>query len=244
MAFVSASPPRARVRRTTADTDGAVPPRGRASRRDSLFEAARRVLAQKNIYDATVDDIVREAGVARGTFYIYFSDKYDLLKELTELAVEEHAVGVELTRQQYEDRFEKLRQGNVTALQFWQKHAPVYRSVFQLAMIREDFHELREKLQLPLRRANADSFRKDQEAGRGRPDVDAAVAAAAMNRTYELIVMEWFGWSSPPYPGATIEGVADELAHLWYHALYPDDATPPSSLVAPNGKIPGDGQGK
>src|SRR6476469_1895242 len=40
------------------------------------------------ILDATVEDFVREAGVARGTFYIYFTDKYDLLKALTALTTE------------------------------------------------------------------------------------------------------------------------------------------------------------
>lgn len=219
------------ARRTNTQASGseAAPeaaPRGRASRRESLFEAARHVLETKNIFDANVDDIVREAGVARGTFYIYFADKYDLVRALTERIVEEHVAAVDAARLAHEDRLEQLRESSLTAIRLWQRHAPIYRSVFQLAMIRDDFHELRDRLQIPLREANAAAIRREQEEGQARPDVDARVAAAAINRTYELLVMEWFGWSSPPYEGATIEGVADELAHIWYHALYPDETTP------------------
>jgi AcrR family transcriptional regulator len=44
--------------------------------------AARVVFAKIGYAKATVDDIVREAGVARGTYYLYFDDKRAALEEL------------------------------------------------------------------------------------------------------------------------------------------------------------------
>lgn len=46
-----------------------------AFRRDALLDAARRVFGAKGFDDATVDAIAVEAGVAKGTVYLYFPSK-------------------------------------------------------------------------------------------------------------------------------------------------------------------------
>jgi AcrR family transcriptional regulator len=51
-------------------------------RRAQILVAARTVFAKIGYARATVDDIVREAGVARGTYYLYFDDKRAALEEL------------------------------------------------------------------------------------------------------------------------------------------------------------------
>jgi AcrR family transcriptional regulator len=53
-------------------------------RRADLLEAARRVLQERGYGRATVDDIVSAAGVAKGTFYLYFESKEALLDALRE----------------------------------------------------------------------------------------------------------------------------------------------------------------
>jgi hypothetical protein len=50
-------------------------PRGQQTRRD-ITEAARRVFERDGYLDANVDDIVAEAGVARGSFYTYFARRW------------------------------------------------------------------------------------------------------------------------------------------------------------------------
>ena len=44
-------------------------------RRRQLLEAATRVFASKGYRSASISDIIAEAGVARGTFYLYFKSK-------------------------------------------------------------------------------------------------------------------------------------------------------------------------
>lgn len=51
-------------------------------RRAQILVAARDVFAKRGYARATVDDIVREAGVARGTYYLYFEDKRGALEAL------------------------------------------------------------------------------------------------------------------------------------------------------------------
>jgi AcrR family transcriptional regulator len=46
-----------------------------AARRADLLDAARRIFAARGYHDTTVEDITRAAGVAKGTFYLYFQEK-------------------------------------------------------------------------------------------------------------------------------------------------------------------------
>ena len=70
----------------TAATRGALPPGGEP-RRARLVEAADRVLRAKGYRETTIEDIVNEAGVAKGTFYLYFNNKQDLFLEVLSRAV-------------------------------------------------------------------------------------------------------------------------------------------------------------
>lgn len=53
------------------------------NKRDNLFEAADQLFSTKGINDTVIDDIVKKAGVAKGTFYLYFKNKYDIIERLT-----------------------------------------------------------------------------------------------------------------------------------------------------------------
>src|SRR5438046_10621848 len=54
----------------------------RDERRQQLIDAAKDVFAKKGYHAATVDDITRAAGVAKGTFYLYFGEKREVYYEL------------------------------------------------------------------------------------------------------------------------------------------------------------------
>ena len=51
-------------------------------KRDSLFTTAFRLFTTKGWNKTSISDIVSEAGVAKGTFYLYFKDKYDIRNKL------------------------------------------------------------------------------------------------------------------------------------------------------------------
>jgi AcrR family transcriptional regulator len=54
----------------------------KGERRTQILEAARDVFARLGYHQATIDHIVAGAGVARGTFYLYFEDKRAVFAEL------------------------------------------------------------------------------------------------------------------------------------------------------------------
>ncbi|WP_408070414.1 TetR/AcrR family transcriptional regulator [Butyrivibrio sp. JL13D10] len=49
---------------------------------DSLLNTSFELFTSKGINQTSISDIVKKAGVAKGTFYLYFKDKYDIRNRL------------------------------------------------------------------------------------------------------------------------------------------------------------------
>jgi AcrR family transcriptional regulator len=67
----------------------------REVRRQELVEAAAAVFSAKGVSATSVDDIVRAAGVAKGTFYLYFATKTDAVNAVAARMVERVAERIE-----------------------------------------------------------------------------------------------------------------------------------------------------
>lgn len=58
-------------------------------KKDSLLSTAFRLFTEKGFSKTTVSDIVGAAGLAKGTFYLYFKDKYELRNAVIAYKAEE-----------------------------------------------------------------------------------------------------------------------------------------------------------
>jgi AcrR family transcriptional regulator len=61
----------------------------RTERRAQVLRHAKRIFARKGYHRTNVADIIARAGIARGTFYLYFENKKELFEELLEQVVSE-----------------------------------------------------------------------------------------------------------------------------------------------------------
>lgn len=60
---------------------------GKAERRQQILNAARDVFARRGYHAAKIDEIVAAAGIARGTFYLYFEDKRAIFEEIVDRTI-------------------------------------------------------------------------------------------------------------------------------------------------------------
>ena len=51
-------------------------------KKNKLLKTSFNLFIEKGIYNTTIQDIVDKAGLAKGTFYLYFKDKYEVQDEL------------------------------------------------------------------------------------------------------------------------------------------------------------------
>jgi AcrR family transcriptional regulator len=60
---------------------------GKPERRQQILNVARDVFAKRGYHTAKIEDIVAAAGVARGTFYLYFDDKRAIFEEIVDRTI-------------------------------------------------------------------------------------------------------------------------------------------------------------
>ena len=112
--------PATRSRRTESET----------VRRAQLLKAARKVFRSKGYDGASVAEIVGEAGVAQGTFYLYFPSKRDAAVSLRDGLMETMAQAVVTAMESptsFEDRLESLI---AAAFKVARRNADLFRLAF------------------------------------------------------------------------------------------------------------------
>jgi AcrR family transcriptional regulator len=60
---------------------------GKPERRQQILAVAKDVFARRGYHAAKIEDIVGAAGVARGTFYLYFEDKRTIFEEIVDRTI-------------------------------------------------------------------------------------------------------------------------------------------------------------
>ena len=66
----------------------------KAERRQQILVAARDEFVKRGYHQTTIDDIVAQAGLARGTFYLYFEDKRAVFSDLIDRFASELALTI------------------------------------------------------------------------------------------------------------------------------------------------------
>jgi AcrR family transcriptional regulator len=64
-------------------------------RRDDLMNAAQRLFVERGVGPTTIEQITTAANVAKGTFYLYFSSKEDILAALGDRFAQQHLATIE-----------------------------------------------------------------------------------------------------------------------------------------------------
>jgi AcrR family transcriptional regulator len=116
-------------RRLPRGSHGLDPELVAASQRTRLLEAVGRAVAEKGYAGATIDDIVRGAGVSKMTFYEHFRDKEDCFIAAYEAAAGELFERVRAAQQEPGDWLERARAG-IRAYLRWLAGDPALARVF------------------------------------------------------------------------------------------------------------------
>ncbi len=84
--------------------------KGPAERKNELIDVAERLFLERGYENTTVSDIVKEVGVAQGTFYYYFASKHDILDAVIEREIDEPEKEIiHIAHQADKDATSKLR---------------------------------------------------------------------------------------------------------------------------------------
>ena len=162
-------------RRLPRGTHGLDPSLVAASQRARLLEATGRAVAEKGYAAATIEDIVRGAGVSKKTFYEHFADKLDSFLAAYEAASDELLEHVRAAQDATGDWVERTRAG-IHAYLRWLAAEPALARVFliEIAAAGPEALERRERV----RDRYAERMRELQQPNGAPEDIFHAIVAA------------------------------------------------------------------
>ncbi len=193
--------------------------RGEATRR-RILDAAEEVFGAVGYYQASVSEITRRAGVAQGTFYIYFHTKRDAFVELVADIGNRLRAATSAAIAGAPNRIEAERLGFAAFFHFVAAHRQIYRIVQEADRVapeaaREYYRRISAGYERGLRAAMA--------GGEIRPGEAEAIATALMGIGH-FVALRWLIWpvtsgdagetaALPKIPDAVFSAVMDFIAH-------------------------------
>jgi AcrR family transcriptional regulator len=161
-----------------------------AATRARLLEAAERCFAEVGYHDASVVKITEAAGVAQGTFYLYFASKKDIFDELVRELNRRVRHAMKEASSKGKTRLEAELLGFQAYFRFTAEHTALYRIIRQAEFVSpEMLHYHYERLSEGYVEALRDASARG-EVG----EIDPEVTAWALMAIGELIGMRWILW--------------------------------------------------
>jgi AcrR family transcriptional regulator len=214
------------MNRVSTSKKKALTSRGQRTRQ-VLLDAAEAVFGEKGFEHASISEITRRAGVALGTFYVYFPHKQavfiELIDELGDRLRETLAAAVAGTKH----RLDKERAGFRAFFEFAGTHRNLYRIVRQAEFVDEPvYHRYYRRLAGAYAHGLAHAMASG-EIGRYEPEV----LAYALMGIADFLGMRFVVWDTPE----ALERVTDEVMHFVQHGLLSKErlAAPGAPLVPP-----------
>lgn len=207
------------------------PPKTKGARtKERLRIAVAGVLEQKGYHDMRVVDVTEAAGLAEGSFYMYFKDKSDAaLDVLTTLLHEIFArpTNVEPDR----TAFAAIRQANRHWLSLCRQNAGLMRCLLQVGDELPAFAHLVQQASRQWCEFVVAGLVRRQGETTNRPG--ALLAVFLLGAMMDEIARKLVVYPDPEFHkllielGADDDAVADAASIVWMRVLYPKDAIPP-----------------
>lgn len=171
----------------------------RAHKRTNLIQAAAEVFAERGYAGATIDEIARRAGVAKGTPYLHFEDKADLFYAVFESFTDEAVKNAEAALKDAKTAQERLLAlvlGTADYVDSRREWFPLTMEIWAASntpALRQRFAAVLQDLYARYRAQTAAIIRQGQAAAEIRPEVDAqALATILVGAMDGLFLQCWF----------------------------------------------------
>ena len=154
-----------------------------ARTRARLVEAAKEVFEESGFLEARISDIAKQAGLAHGSFYHYFSSKEEVFREVAESVEERLSApmgGVILDERSQAAPQDRIREALRRYLESYRREAKIMGVIEQMARYDKEINALRQQRHRRNAAQVAASIRDLQRHGLADPDLDPVIAAEAL----------------------------------------------------------------
>jgi AcrR family transcriptional regulator len=185
--------------------------------RAALLESAERLLAERPLADIAVEDILKDAGVSRASFYFYFESKHATVAALLERIIDEiHAASLPWFERGETPPADALRAAASSSLALWRRHSAVMRASVEhwqsVPELREVWGGVMDRFTV----AAAAQIERDREQGAAPAGSDARRLAGALVAMNERCFYYAVSAGDPADDAELVE----TLTGIWLASVY------------------------
>jgi Transcriptional regulator len=191
---------------------------------NNILNAAAQVIYEKGYHESSIKDITSRAGVASGTFYVYFEGKYQLYKYL--LLQCSHMIRKHLNQstRHCTTRREKERTGMRVWLDFLVKNQFIFHIVWEALYVdKQLFMDYYGSFCV----AYVRGLNADKETGEVR-DIDSEVLAYMLMGATNFFGLNWTLFKENGY--TEIDMVVNEFMKIMDGGIFNSDFAPPAQI--------------
>ena len=177
--------------------------RGRATR-DSIIDAAEQVFLEESYDRASVAEITRRAGVAQGTFYLYFPDKKSAFAALVRKLNHDMRRHIAEAVADLDRRLDIEREGLRAFFEYVADHQSLYRVVREAEFVDTELHNWHYRV---LSEGYVQGLRRGVAAGELRDDIEPETMAWILMAVAEFFGGRWSVDQGKPPPGYVFDDV-------------------------------------
>ncbi|MBM7601436.1 AcrR family transcriptional regulator [Virgibacillus halotolerans] len=169
---------------------------GKAERYKEILTAARSVLAEKGFDETKVSEIVQRAGVAKGTFYLYFPSKLDLvlalIREMRENILFEAKKVMGSNRSQQEELMQVIK----SAFHVMENYNDVFPVFNAISAFKTEQWEAEKEIRTPYYDFLKSLIENGQKSGEFRSDLNTEMTSSLIEGMVEHVAHECFIYHS------------------------------------------------
>ncbi len=166
-------------------------------RRNSILQAGKEMLAEEGYQKVSVKGLAEKAGIATGTFYLYFTNKDKLVESIADEMYEKLIAEIRLERSKYSSVFEKLQASMLVCIGLFAREkqlakilliqAPGISKILNLKLVNI------EKELVRLAKIDLDELMEQGLI----PGQDTMISACAFVGTFRQVIISWLREGQP-----------------------------------------------
>jgi TetR/AcrR family transcriptional repressor of nem operon len=213
------------------------PPRLKSERtRERIRIAAAKVLSENGFHATRVIDITTEAGLAEGSFYVYFKDKVEVAQDVLMALLLEHLASY-VHADQTQDPFDAIFKANLRWIALARGNAGLIRCLFQVSEEVAPIERMTQRTNRDWYGRVARGVVKRLPSMQQLPEDHLIFLAYALGAMMDELLRKHIVYPDPEF-GKLLnrlklddEGLAAVTSVIWLRLLYPS-ASPPRKLCA------------
>jgi AcrR family transcriptional regulator len=193
--------------------------------RAALILAARSVFSKRGVSAALVSEIADEAGFSYGTFYVYFKNKKDVLREVINPALDDLYDVVMISWDNRGDLYSSVEYSIRNFLEAYSRNADIMKILSQDDALEDDvirslYFDARRRVNRRIRKHLENASSKGQVK-----DVNLDIAGPALSCMVDAFAYHWFCTAFPKrYLSVDLDELCKTLTDVWCNAMYIDGA--------------------